>query len=108
MNKRAHFLNTVQWFNLNWSIQPICKLFGYQVFLVGSSLLTKEFRDVDIRIIMKEYQGILYESWGRKVIAMFISEWLSKRTDMPVDLQFQTEDEAVEFLGNRISLGMEF
>ena len=104
--QRGHYLTTVEWFNLNWCIQPICKLFGYQVFLVGSSLYKRDFRDIDIRIIMDDYTGVLCNQYGRKVMAMFISEWLGNRTGLPIDLQFQTLDEASEFEGPRNSLGI--
>lgn len=103
---RAHYLTTTEWFNLNTCIQPICKVFGYQVFLVGSCLTTKDYRDVDIRVIHKSYDGILAHEHGRKVIGMMMSEWLSTRTGLPIDLQLQTMEEASQYQGLRNALGI--
>lgn len=104
----AHYLTTVQWFNLNTCIQPICKVFGYQVFLVGSVLTRKDWRDVDIRVIWPEqsYTGILDNEHGRKVIGMMMSEWLAARTGLPIDLQLQTMEEAKAYDGKRNALGI--
>lgn len=106
MSERAHYLTTVEWFNLNTVIQPICKMFDYQVFLVGSCLEKRDFRDVDIRIIKDDYIGILSSEYERKVISMIISEWLSNRTGLLIDLQMQAMKEADQFKGKRIALGL--
>lgn len=105
-----HYLTTVQWFNLNTCIQPICKIFGYQVFLVGSVLTKRDWRDVDIRVIWpeKEYVGILDSDHGRKVVGMMMSDWLSMRTGLPIDLQLQTMEQANKEFGEgkRNALGL--
>lgn len=102
----SHFLTTVEWFNLNTCIQPICRIFGFQVFLVGSCLTKRDFRDVDIRVIHKAYEGILESDHGRKIVGMMFSEWLANRTGLPIDLQIQTMDEADKFDGQRNALGL--
>jgi hypothetical protein len=106
MSNRAHYLTTVEWYNLNWCIQPICKAFGYQVYLVGSCLNTRDFRDVDIRIIHEKYEGVLASDHNRKMFGMMMSEWLMNRTGLNIDLQLQTMAEADEFKGNRNALGV--
>ncbi len=106
MSERAHFLTTVEWFNLNTCIQPICHMFGFQVYLVGSCLIKRDFRDVDVRVIHEKYDGILEREHGRKVVGMMIGEWLSNRTGLPIDLQIQTMDEANQYPGNRYALGL--
>lgn len=103
---RAHYLTTIEWFNLNTCIQPICAIFGFQVFLVGSCLTTRSFRDVDIRVIWGSYDGVLSTERERKVIGMMMGEWLSNRTGLVIDLQIQTMDEANEHKGNRYALGI--
>lgn len=103
---RPHFLTTVEWFNLNTCVQPICRIFGYQVFLVGSCLVKRDFRDVDIRVIHEKYDWPLDTDHNRKIIGMMISEWLSNRTGLTIDLQIQPMEEANKFDGQRISLGM--
>lgn len=101
-----HFLTTVQWFNLNTCIQPICKVFGYQVFLVGSVLTRRDWRDVDIRVILPEYGDLFGHDHHRKVLGMMMSEWLANRTGLPIDLQLQTMEEAAKYDGKRNALGI--
>lgn len=105
-SERANYLTTVEWFNLNTCIQPICKVFGYQVFLVGSCLTTRDFRDVDIRVILQKWEGLFDHEHHRKVIGMMMSEWLSTRTGLIIDLQLQTMEEANEYKGKRNALGL--
>lgn len=99
----AHYLSTVQWFNLNTCVQPICKMFGYQVFLVGSALQRKDWRDVDIRIIVNldSYGEWFKTEHHRKCMGMMMSEWLSARTGLPIDLQIQGMDEANKEYGDQ-------
>lgn len=106
MSERAHYLTTTEWFNLNTCIQPICKVFGYQVFLVGSSIHRREFRDVDIRVIHEKFDGIIDNPHGRKVVGMMMGEWLSNRTGLTIDLQIQTMEEANEYTGPRLAMGI--
>lgn len=105
MRERSHYLSTIEWFNLSWNIQPICKVFAYEVYLVGSCLKSREFRDVDIRVICADYGDYLHSEFARKVFGMFASEWLSQRTGLIIDLQLQTVEEASKFDGDRIALG---
>ena len=102
---RAHYLTTIEWFNLNTCILPICKVFGYQVFLVGSAIHRRDFRDVDVRVIWGRFEGILDNEHGRKVVGMMMSEWLSSRTGLVIDFQIQTMAEADEHKGPRYALG---
>lgn len=106
--RRSHYLNTVEWFNLNTCGDILYKWLGYQVFLVGSCLTTRDFRDVDIRAIFdsENYTGFLSSSTDRRIVSMFISAWLSERTKLTIDFQFQTRDEAEEFKGDRLTLGI--
>lgn len=101
-----HYLSTTQWFNLNTCIQPICRVFGFQVFLVGSVLTNRDWRDVDIRVIHDDYPWPLDTDHNRKVFGMMMSEWLSQRTGLPIDLQIQTRAESDKYMGKRNALGV--
>lgn len=85
------------------------------IFHVGSSLHSPNWRDVDVRLILKDeefdhYFGIAgkrnNELWS--LICMTISKWLSDTTTLPIDFQIQRMTEANQEYGNgqRNALGI--
>lgn len=50
----AHYLHIVDHFNLNQACQTITKTYGHCIYLVGSCIRKKDFRDVDIRCILPD------------------------------------------------------
>lgn len=108
--ERVSYLNTVQWFNLNMCGVNIFKLLGLNVYLVGSCLYRKDFRDVDLRCIYKDEvldNSIIGSTDAtRRMFGMLIGDWLSSRTGLPIDFQFQKSSEAKEYDDRkRICLG---
>ena len=110
MGERASYLTVSQQFNLNL----VCKAlhgFGFGTYLVGSSLLKADYRDVDLRCILHddEYDRMFdgEESKLRlKLLNTAISEWIAARTGLPIDFQFQRQTEAnAEFKGRRHFVG---
>lgn len=101
---RPHFLGQTNFYNLNAACRTVLSAFafGYGVFLVGSSLRTKEYRDVDIRVILPDEKfGDLFPDYQPKkpdpywnFLCTSISEWLQARTGLPVDFQVQSAMEA--------------
>ena len=72
------------------------KAFGAQCFLVGSATKTTDFRDVDVRMIMEDeafaqlfgtefHRHSLNPFWSLLMVS--ISEYLQKRTGLPIDFQ---------------------
>jgi hypothetical protein len=103
--KRAHFLPAPHFFNLQQACHTLQAAFGdgSGVYLVGSSLKTRDYRDVDVRCIMpdEEFERLfpgcpnnryLHALWC--VMCSTISLWLSKHTDLPIDFQIQSMEEA--------------
>lgn len=88
---------------------------SYGVFLVGSCLERKDFRDVDVRCILaddefealfpKDETQVLRPRWQVQCLAL--SAWLRSMTGLPIDFQFQKISVANErFKGaRRVSLG---
>lgn len=89
-------------FNLNMACVAVNKAFsgeGYGCYLVGSALHKRDYRDVDVRFIMKD------ASWARlfgadrascphlhplwSLLCTSIACWLQKQTGLPVDFQIQ-------------------
>ncbi|PCI45809.1 MAG: hypothetical protein COB41_00635 [Proteobacteria bacterium] len=92
MKKDQSYLSTIQWYNLYYALEAVNKIFYKKHYLVGSAMTRKDFRDVDIRTVMPE-EGLLDSEFARKSMSMWISEWLSSRTQMTIDYQIQTQKE---------------
>jgi hypothetical protein len=90
-----------------------------QPYLVGSATKSKQWRDVDIRVMLDEgewgrilpgvpysgYAGAAYPRWA--ALCMAVSAWGREFTGLPIDFQFQpTADANARFDGLREPLGM--
>lgn len=112
--RRVSWLSVPEMFSLNVATAAIVRAFGWRVFLVGSALERRDYRDVDVRCILpdEEFAKLCAEpdAWNDERLALLnaaLSEWLSSRTGLPIDFQFQPRTEANEkFPGRRISLGV--
>jgi hypothetical protein len=96
----------------------VSRAFDATPYLVGSSLHTREFRDVDVRVMVDDEQyerlfpgcergvrGSLNPMWS--LLCSAISGHLSALTGLPVDFQVQRADDAnARFKGPRVPLGI--
>jgi len=120
---RPHYIGAPEFFHLDLLCRVINDAFGeygYGTFLVGSSLQRRDFRDVDVRFIMADVEfdrffpevaGASAGCWSRcsawSLVCGAISEWLAKRSGLPIDFQIQRMTEAnAEFPGERNALGV--
>lgn len=118
MVKRANYVGAPQIFNLSHACQAIVSAFGPNVYLVGSSLERRDFRDVDVRCMLDDADfDALFPHGGVNAVYnarlslmnVAISGWLSERSGLPIDFQFQRRTEANdEFKGHRSALGLFF
>jgi len=114
--KRANYIGAPHYFNLNQACLALVEAFGQHIYLVGSSMERRDFRDVDVRCIIDdaEYARLFPGLSGNpsvnglwSLMCTSISEWLSNRTSLPVDFQIQKRSEAnKEFDGPRSALGL--
>lgn len=104
-------------FRLEEAIRPVCEAFGVWTgsglgacYMVGSALERQDWRDVDVRLMMtdevfaREFPsaGDHWEHDARwLLLTIAISEYLSTRTGLPVDFQFQPQSHANEKHGGR-------
>jgi hypothetical protein len=115
--ERASYIGVPEMFELNAACQLIDRAFGYgHTYLVGSSLTQRDYRDVDVRLIIddEEFERLfgkiserfdLNARWA--LMSISISHWLRLRTGLPVDFQIQPRTYANEkFDGQRSALGM--
>ena len=103
--ERANYLLTTELHKLQTAVYWLCMGFGWRVYLVGSCLKKRDFRDVDLRCILLEEEEDIFQHPKSTVIQIALSEYLSNMTGLPIDFQFQTQKEADRYDGQRICLG---
>jgi len=106
MKSRVNYLTVAQQYDLMHACRAAEVAFrelGYGIFHVGSSVERPDWRDVDIRTML---ENEVFDAWFKdaphrlRFLNVCISEWLSARTGLPVDFQFQRQAEAnTEFRG---------
>ena len=108
---RANYVGAPQIFHLHNACALIDRAFpeAYGCYLVGSSIVKRDFRDVDVRLIMADadflaiFPGsnltkIGHASFNARwsLICCSISGWLSQVSGLPVDFQIQPRTQANE------------
>lgn len=86
-------------FLLDEACKPLYEVFGFGTYQVGTSATRGEFRDVDVRLILKDKQfDALKKAIGRNGVSFLglaIGEYLAARTNgLPIDFQIQRMTEA--------------
>ncbi len=113
--KRANFIPAPHYFNLTMACRVLTEAFGHNIYLVGSSLRKRDYRDVDVRCILDddEYKRFFPDTvhtasnplWA--IMCASISLYLSQHSDLPIDFQIQQQTKAnKEYKGQRHSLGI--
>ena len=106
-------------FELELACQQLNQAFdGFGCYLVGSALERPDWRDIDVRLIMgdEEFDALFpgcreRHTWEFNprwlIMTISITEWLRKRTGLPVDFQFQPQSHANDrHKGPRNALGL--
>ena len=111
MKTYAHYLHISDYTNLNEACCTIEKVYGPHLFLVGSCLYRPDYRDVDVRCMLPDklydrlFKDFLEEEFvgrmHRELLQLTISNWLSERTKLKVDFQFQKRSAANKQYGDR-------
>ncbi len=103
---RANYVPSPHYYHLNQACSILDKAFeGYDSFgtyLVGSSLKRRDWRDVDVRMILPDEEfnrlfGTNNANWANalwSLMCTLISDWLSKQSSLPIDFQIQRHTEA--------------
>lgn len=98
---RVNFLTVSENASLKLAAEPIARVFqdGYGIYHVGSSITRKDYRDVDVRLIVSDE---LFDRLFGKIdptpaklnlwflMCWALSEWMQKRTGLPIDFQIQS------------------
>ena len=110
--KRAHYIGAPQFFDLNNACRVVVDAFGWDLYLVGSALERRDYRDVDLRLLLDdaEFDALFPGLAGRAgaasrdakfaLLCSAISLYLSRHSGLPVDFQIQRQTVAnTEFEG---------
>jgi len=100
--KRCCWVPAPAFFNLNMAFVAVDKAFGghYGCYLVGSSLRKRDYRDVDVRLIMSddEFERLFPGGANRPdmnplwaLLCSSISLFLQTHTGLPIDFQIQQQ-----------------
>lgn len=110
---RANWVPAPNFYNLNQACALINRAFNATCYLVGSSLERRDYRDVDVRLILDDaaYDALfpLGLDWADafwSLICTTTSLWLRQQTDLPIDFQIQRQTDANRLHeGKRSALG---
>jgi len=99
---RMNYVGAPQLFDLSQACRMIVDAFDSGVYLVGSSIVKRDFRDVDVRCIMSDDAFLKWFGSTRSplynprlsLLNSAISAWLSKQSGLPVDFQIQQQTDA--------------
>lgn len=113
--RRANYIPGPHFYKLNQACCFINQAFGgFGCYLVGSSLERRDYRDVDVRLILNDEEyarlfrstdGWLNPFWS--LLCTALSDWLSQQTGLPIDFQIQQQTHAnATHSGKRTALGI--
>lgn len=119
--KRPNFLPAPHYFALNQAATLVNAAFGgFGCYLVGSCLERRDYRDVDVRLILEdaaydrwfgpssgqhESGGVHDPLWS--LLCLAVSGWLKAQTGLPIDFQIQRQTQAnAKHDGKRNALGI--
>jgi hypothetical protein len=101
MSDRVNYLTVAQ----NFALEAACAVLndaGFDAYLVGSCMERATYRDVDIRCILSDDefdQRFKGQRVRLRLLNAALSEWISARTGLPIDFQFQPMTEAQKYKG---------
>lgn len=112
------YVHITKAYALNEACRTLVDAFGWHIYQVGSSLYRRDWHDIDVRCILDDDEFARMfpgeepgKSWRQNprlaLLNAALSEWLQKRTGLPVDFQFQQQTAAnAEHQGHRSGLGV--
>lgn len=115
--ERATFLPAPHVFNLNQACAVVAQALNHSVYLVGSALERRDYRDVDVRAILDDAEfDRLFPGLAKGIASLdplwslmcsSISLYLQQHSGLPVDFQIQRSSDAnAKYQGRRHALGM--
>jgi hypothetical protein len=112
VSDRSTFLLVTDFERLEDWCRKVRRLFDWSTpFLVGSALTSPDYRDVDVRVILRDEQ--FDGQWAAdgdptkvRFINAAVSTWGQRETGLPIDFQVQRQSDAnAAFDGRREPMG---
>lgn len=100
--RRATSLSPPERFLLDEWAATLRRTFAAHVWLVGSVARAEDWRDVDVRLVRDDLAAIDVV----QQLNVAVSVWGQRATGLPIDFQFQSEDEAHAEQGARLPIGI--
>ena len=88
-------LGAPEYMTLAAALMVVKEAFQETPYLVGSANETRDYRDIDVRVIMNNDKfDALFGSWNgmkpfQTLVTIAVSAWLTRVTGLPVDFQVQ-------------------
>lgn len=103
---RTDLLTTTEMFHLDQACQLVSRAFdGRPPYLVGSAGVANDggaYRDVDVRLMLsdEDFDAVCPTRERWELLSLAVSAYLSQRSGLPVDFQFQRMTEALAAHGH--------
>lgn len=93
--RRATYLTTHDLYRLDIAVTPLRRLCP-DIYLVGTALMSADWRDVDVRMIMAddEFDATFSNPLLWEAFCLTATSWLRSQTGLPIDFQVQRMTEA--------------
>lgn len=119
---KQSFLSTLEFARLEHACSVVAEAFGHPPYLVGSSTERRDFRDVDLRLILPDDEfdylfgtQLPNEAWHSSgefpgglwgIVCLAIAQYLTDVSGLPIDFQIQRQSDAnAKFDGIRNPMG---
>lgn len=100
---RHNYIGAPEAYSLDQVANFVNKAFGDICYLAGSATETRDFRDVDVRMIFsnEKYIALFGDTHGGhsyfwSLLCVSVSEYMSKRTGLRIDFQIQKRANVTE------------
>jgi hypothetical protein len=102
---RSSYLGPTEMRRLDLACVPIRRAFRATPHLVGSVHTRRDYRDVDVRLILPDDHPV-HAQGDIHGLNYALSEYLRLATGLPIDFQIQSQSEANAYPGARNPLGV--
>lgn len=96
LRKRFSYLTVVEEYRLNWACAQLWNIDDKWLgtYHVGSSTERRDFRDVDLRTILRDEDYDAIPKPMRRLLQMSVSQLLTVQSGLPIDWELQPMREA--------------
>lgn len=107
-SNRHTWLTVPEMHRLSTACVSLCEVYGRPPYLVGSATERRDYRDVDVRLILDDddFARRFPDRHSLLLINAVMSDHLARQTGLPIDFQFQPWAENLTHDGKALPLGI--